>query len=211
MMDIAAFGTPFGLAFASGWNAYLPLLAFALSVRWWHLYSVSPSFTFITQTWFLAALVFLTILDFVAEKLPFIDQAWNTSQGIIRPLAGALVALSASNHALTTLSSAMLPDHSAGRETLVALSILPTTGVGPLAILLIGGVFAALSHRTKTLLRIVSMLTTVGFLNGVLSLLEDGLVVIVILLSLFAPTLMFFLLVLLVVSSTRQLLRLKNL
>ncbi len=34
-MDI---GTPLGLAFASGINAYLPLLAFATSARFLHLY-----------------------------------------------------------------------------------------------------------------------------------------------------------------------------
>src|SRR5438270_7874971 len=100
-MDIVALGTPFGLAFASGLNAYLPLLAFALSVRWLHLYTVNPHFAFITQTWFIAALVILTLLDFVADKIPLIDHAWNATQGVVRPIAGAIVALAASNHALT--------------------------------------------------------------------------------------------------------------
>src|SRR2546430_13754202 len=58
-MDIVAFGTPFGLAFASGLNAYLLMLAFALSVRWLHMYKLNPHFAFVTQTWFIAALVIL--------------------------------------------------------------------------------------------------------------------------------------------------------
>lgn len=212
-MDIFAFGTPFGLAFASGLNAYLPLLAFALSARWLHLYTVSPYFTFITNIWFIAALVILTLLDVVADKIPFIDHVWNASQGVIRPLAGAIVALAASNHALTTLPSAIGITHAAGRAALVALSILPAAGVGTLIILVIfviGGVLAALSHRTKVLARIVSTLTTAGVLNTVLSLIETGLVLIIVLLSLFASTLMFFLLILLVVFSTQQMLRLRN-
>ena len=88
-MDIVAFGTPFGLAFASGLNAYLPLLAFTLSVRWLHLYSVNPHFAFVTHTWFMAILVILTLLDFVADKIPLIDHAWNAIHGIV--LLGGLL------------------------------------------------------------------------------------------------------------------------
>ena len=61
-MDIITLGTPFGLAFASGLNAYLPLLAFALSVRWLHLYKVNPQFAFITHTWFIALVLVPRIL-----------------------------------------------------------------------------------------------------------------------------------------------------
>ncbi len=46
MMEI---GTPLGLGLASGINAYLPLLSFAVSVRWLHLYKVNPTFAFITS------------------------------------------------------------------------------------------------------------------------------------------------------------------
>ena len=81
-MDIVAFGTPFGLAFASGLNAYLPLLAFALSVRWLHLYTVNPQFAFITHTWFIVVLAILTLLDFVADKIPLIDHLWNAIHAV---------------------------------------------------------------------------------------------------------------------------------
>src|ERR1700686_464956 len=101
-MDIVDFGTPLGLAFASGLNAYMPLLAFALSVRWLHLYTVNQHFAFITQSWFIAALVILTVIDFIADKIPLIDHAWNAIHTIVRPIAGAVVAFAASNHALPT-------------------------------------------------------------------------------------------------------------
>lgn len=210
-MDIVALGTPFGLAFASGLNAYLPLLAFALSVRWLHLYTVNPHFAFITQTWFIVVLALLTLLDFVADKIPLIDHAWNASQSIIRPIAGAVVALAASNHVLTAIPGAIVPGHSASREALVALSTLSSVGIGTLIILVIGGGLAALSHSAKFTARIVSTLTTAGFLNGVLSLIEDGLVLIVILLSLFASTIMFILLIVLVVIFAQHILRTRKL
>ena len=81
---------------------------------------------------------------------------------------------------------------------MVALSAIPITGVGLLVIFIIGGLLAALSHTTKATARLVSTITTAGFLNIVLSLVEDVLVFIVILLSLFASTVMLILLALFV-------------
>src|SRR5437588_554466 len=88
-MDI---GTPLGLAFASGINAYLPLLSFAISVRFLHLYKLNPNFAFITSDWFMLALLLLTIVDFVLDKFPVIDHTWDAVHTVIRPIAGALVA-----------------------------------------------------------------------------------------------------------------------
>ena len=85
-MDIVAFGTPFGLAFASGLNAYLPLLAFAFSVRWLHLYTVNPQFAFITHTWFIVVLAILTLLDFVADKIPSSTTYGMPSMPLCAPL-----------------------------------------------------------------------------------------------------------------------------
>ena len=195
-VNIVDLGTPFGLAFASGLNAYLPMLAFALSVRWLHLYTLNPRFTFITQNWFIAALVILTLLDFVADKIPLIDHLWNVIHTVVRPIAGAVVAVVASSHALA--APTVTSSYSGSETASVALSIIPMTGVGSLAILVIGGVLATLSHMVKSSTRFVSTITTAGFLNIGLSVVEDVLVFIIILLSLFASTVMFLLLVLFV-------------
>lgn len=196
-MDIVDLGTPFGLAFASGLNAYLPLLAFALSVRWLHLYKVNPSFSFITQIWFIVALAILTILDFVADKIPLIEHVWNAIHTVVRPIAGALVAAAAGSHSLSGIHITTRSSDAASR-TVIAASIIPATGVGLLILLLIGAALAALSHTTKSTTRLVSTITTAGFLNIVLSFLENVLVFIAILLSLFLPVVMLILLVLFV-------------
>src|SRR2546427_822126 len=91
-------GTPLGLAFASGINTYLPLLSFAVSARFFHLYKINPTFAFITQDWFLSALVILTLIDFIADKIPVIDHTWDAIHTVIRPIAGALVAAASYNH-----------------------------------------------------------------------------------------------------------------
>ncbi len=209
-MDLVALGTPLGLAFASGLNAYLPLLAFALSVRWLHLYSVNPHFAFITQSWFIAALIILTLLDFVADKLPLIEHLWNAVHTVIRPIAGAIVAVVASSSVLPVTHIAAAASSSGSGAALVALSAIPVTGVGLLVILIMGGVLAALSHTSKLTARFVSTITTAGFLNIVLSLVEDVLVLIIILLSLFAAAIMFILLVLFVLVFVPRYLRLRR-
>ena len=210
-MDLVAFGTPLGLAFAAGLNAYLPLLAFALAVHWLHLYSVNPHFAFITQSWFIAALVILTLLDIAADKLPLIEHLWNAVHTIIRPIAGAIVAVVASSSVLPGMHIMAATSSSGSGAALVALSAIPVTGVGLLVILIImGGVLAALSHTSKLTARFISTITTAGFLNIVLSLVEDVLVLIVILLSLFASTIMFILLVLFVLIFVPRYLRSRN-
>jgi hypothetical protein len=208
-MDIVGLGTPFGLAFASGLNAYLPLLAFAFSVRWLHLYKVNPNFAFITSNWFIVVLVILTILDFVADKIPLIDHAWNAIHTVIRTIAGALVAAASSNslaggiHIPTTIS-----DH--GKGVYVAFGAATVTGIALLLIPLVGGGLAFLSHVTKSTTRIVSTITTAGVLNIGLSVLENVLVVIIVLLSLFASTIMFILLVLLVLLLVPRVIQARN-
>ena len=204
-MDIVAFGTPFGLAFASGLNAYLPLLAFAFSVRWLHLYTVNPQFAFITHTWFIVVLAILTLLDFVADKIPLVDHLWNAIHAVVRPIAGAAVAVAASGHALTVGRTLDVMG-----SALVAYIAFPVAAVGQLVILIIGGVLAALSHTTKSTARLVSTLTTAGFLNIALSLGEDIVVIIIVLLSLFASSVVLILLVIFVLVLVPRYMRTKS-
>ncbi len=206
-MDILNFGTPFGLAFASGLNAYLPLLAFSLAVRWLKLYTVNQRFAFVTQGWFIAVLVILTLLDFFADKIPIVDHAWNAIHTFVRPITGAFVAIVASSHAL--------PPGTVGGQAQsgiapVAFSPIPIAGAGLFIILIISAVLAILSHTTKSTTRLFSTLTTAGSFNALLSLVEDGLVVIVIVLSIFASAIMFIVLVLLVFFLVPRYLRARN-
>lgn len=213
-MDIVSFGTPFGLAFASGLNAYLPLLAYSISVRWLHLYNMNPHLAFLTQNWCIAALVILTILDFVADKIPLVDHAWDAIHTVIRPIAGALVAVAASSHYVSGLSITSINVSPLTETVFAALStvnfVIPVTGAVLLIILLIGGGLAALSHITKSTTRLVSTITTLGFLNIGLSVLEDILVVILILLSLYASAIMLILLILLVLILVPRLIRIRK-
>ncbi|MBV9230333.1 MAG: DUF4126 domain-containing protein, partial [Chloroflexi bacterium] len=188
-------GTPLGLGFASGFNAYLPLLAFAVSARWLHLYKVNPNFTFITSDWCIIALVVLTIVDFVADKIPGVDHAWDATHTIVRPIAGALVAAASSNQVTIPITTSSISDHILGTVSAVPGDI-HIAGAGLFVIALLGGILAAMSHAAKATTRLVSTFTTAGLFNIILSIGEDILVFITILLSLFVPVIMLVLIVL---------------
>jgi len=198
-------GTPLGLAFASGINAYLPLLSFAVSARFLHLAKVNPQFAFITQDWFIIALVILTLIGFVADKFPVIDHTWDAMHTVIRPVAGALVAAASYSQfrlpgikispASSQIPQAMLTSSSHMLGTIVAVAnAVPALGPGLLIILILGGLLALMSHTVKATTRLASTLTTAGLLNVGLSLAEDILVLIIVLLSLLVPLVMLILL-----------------
>src|SRR5258708_34076397 len=167
-------GTPLGLAFASGINAYLPMLSFAIAARFFHLYKVNPNFAFITSNWCIAALVLLTLLDFVADKIPVIDHIWDVIHTAIRPIAGALIA--AASYGQVTINThatnrSLLPVMQiAGTETHLLGTVL-TAGSAPLGVvglvlmLMLGGVLAATSHTAKATTRFGLTGTNACFFN----------------------------------------------
>ena len=194
---ISAIGRPFGLAFASGVNAYLPMLAFAVANRWFHLFGVNPNFAFITQNWCIAVLVALTAVDFIADKIPFVDHVWNGVHKLVRPIMGAIVA-GASFGRVPAIGTTMVGGHELGM-VVAAVSDSHAIEIGLVVVLVIGGVLAAMSHRAKTTTRWVSTFTTAGAFNMVLSVVEDVMVLIAILLALFVPLIMLIVIVVFVV------------
>lgn len=212
-MDYTLYGTTYGLALASGINAYFPLLAFAVAARWFHLYKVNPNFSFVTQTWFIALLTVLTLIDLVADKIPLIDHAWDSIHTLIRPVMGALVVAASDNQ--VHLQS-MMPLVPTIRSTLIVgtvATIRTSTNISVkfLGVILIGAILAFMVHITKATTRVASTATTAGLGNIVLSVLEDIGVLIMTLLSLLAPLIMFVLVVIFVlvfVLSLRRIMRL---
>ena len=205
-MDIAtSYGLSYGLALSSGVNAYFPLLAFAVSARWLHLYKVNPAFSFVTQTWFMALLLILALADLFADKIPVVDHLWDAIHTAIRPLAGALVAAASDNSIHIPNTTTLL-----GHQVMTMGLNLP---VSLIVVMIIGAVLALMTHTTKAATRVASTATTAGLLNIVLSFVEDIGVLITTLLALFAPVVMFVIVILFVivfVLLARTILRLFN-
>lgn len=84
-------GISYGLAWLSGFNPYAALLALAVAARVSNTFPINPDLAFLTHNGFIFLLIALVILDFFAEKIPFVDQLWNAIHTIIRPLAAMVI------------------------------------------------------------------------------------------------------------------------
>src|SRR5688500_7855997 len=136
---IGLLGTSVGLGIGAGVNAYATLLVFGLFARFNPGWFPGDSAQFFASTPVLVGLGVLYLIEFVADKVPAIDHAWDVIHTFVRPAAGAVVALSAAN--------ADLPQHYA-----VIASVL-------------AGGAALTSHLGKAGLRAASTASTGGVAN----------------------------------------------
>jgi len=80
------------LAFSSGWasgiNSYLVVLVLGIADRVGDLAQVPD----VLGRWeVLAVAAFLYAMEFIADKIPFIDSAWDATSTAIRPTVGAVI------------------------------------------------------------------------------------------------------------------------
>lgn len=150
METLSVLGTLTGLAFTSGLRLYSTVLAVGLGARFGYL-TVPPALSQLevlerTPILVLAAVCF--VLEFVADKIPWVDSIWDAVHTFIRPIGAAILAATAVGAAD------------------------PAIAVG--AALLSGGV-ALSSHSAKAGARVVANHSPEPFSNIGLSLAEDGL------------------------------------
>ncbi len=147
---------------AAGWttgiNAYLTLLLLGLAGRldW------ADTPPVLQRPWVLVVMGLLFALEFVVDKVPLLDSAWDLLHTLVRPTAGTLVGVAA-----------------AGADSDFAFS-------GPVAGLL-GGGLALAGHLTKASTRLAINTSPEPFTNVIASLAEDGLVAVIVILALWQP------------------------
>jgi hypothetical protein len=146
---IASFGRTLGFSFAAGVNLYATVAILGLAARYGWV-SLPPHFQAFNNDIVIGAAVVMYVIEFFADKIPWLDSLWDLIHTAIRPIGGALIAV-------TTLG-----DASPTTEGLVAL---------------LGGAVAASSHLTKTSTRAVANASPEPFSNWTLSLGEDLFVV----------------------------------
>lgn len=138
-----------GSAWLSGINLYATVLTLGLLQRF-HLAELPGDLAYLSHTWILCAAGALYAIEFIADKVPAVDSAWDIVHTFIRVPAGAVLAATAFAH--------FDPD------------------VRLLALLLGGGV-ALSSHGTKTATRLAANTSPEPFSNVILSLLGDAVAV----------------------------------
>ncbi len=148
-----------GFSFAAGINLYATIAILGLASRFdW--VALPPQYRIFESDIVIAAALILYAIEFVADKIPWVDSIWDALHSVIRPLGGAFIAV-------TTLGQA-----SPAMQGLAAV---------------LGGTLAAGTHFTKAGTRAVANASPEPFSNWFLSLAEDVFVVGLGLLSLTHP------------------------
>ncbi len=102
-MEVLGIFSAFGLSASAGLNAYLPLLAVALLARFTNLLKLSPPYDALTSWWAIGVLVFLSMIEFFADKFPAVNHVNDIIQTFVRPAAGAIL-FAASAQVVTDLN-----------------------------------------------------------------------------------------------------------
>lgn len=147
-----------GLSWASGFRLYGTVFIVGILARY-QLISLPDSLDVLSNPIVLGVAGFLTVIEFLADKVPYIDSAWDSIQTFIRIPAGALLAMGAINSSdpmIATLAAllggsltGMTHATKAGSRALINTSPEPvsnvTTSLGEDGLFLTGG-WLALAH-----------------------------------------------------------------
>jgi hypothetical protein len=149
MNPIETLGLVLGAGFSSGLNLYATVATLGLLQRFGVL-QLPPHLQVLSHPWVLGIALALYLVEFFADKIPYLDTIWDVAHTFIRPPAAALLAFAAAG------------------------------GVAPqwrwAAALLAGGV-ALTSHGTKASARAAVNTSPEPFSNWILSFGEDLLAV----------------------------------
>src|SRR5262245_31605874 len=80
-----------GVSFAAGLNAYATVLALGLMQRFGVVH-LPQGLEVLGSPIVIFGAAALYLVEFVADKVPFIDSMWDTVHTVIRPAAGGLLA-----------------------------------------------------------------------------------------------------------------------
>lgn len=93
------------LAWASGVRLYLVVFTLGLAARL-DYYALPEGLKVLSHTYVLAASGFLLAVEFLADKIPGLDSAWDAVHTFIRIPAGALLAAGATGDSLSAMTVA---------------------------------------------------------------------------------------------------------
>jgi hypothetical protein len=90
-MDIFNVFSAFGLSASAGLNAYIPLLVVSLLAKFTNLIHLNEPWDTLTSWWVIGVLILLSLVEFLADKIPAVNHVNDVVQTFIRPTAGAIV------------------------------------------------------------------------------------------------------------------------
>jgi len=91
---LTTLGTAAGSAWLSGINLYATVLTLGVLQRF-HLVKLPGGLDMLGEWWVIGLAVALYVIEFVADKIPAVDSAWDAIHALIRVPAGAILAATA--------------------------------------------------------------------------------------------------------------------
>ena len=149
MPILTSLGRTMGFSFAAGINLYATVAILGLASRYGWV-ALPPQYQVFDNSWIIGAALALYVIEFVADKIPWVDSVWDAVHTVIRPAGGALIAV------------ATIGEKAPATEVLIAL---------------FGGALAASTHFTKSGTRVLANASPEPLSNWFLSLAEDLFVV----------------------------------
>jgi hypothetical protein len=159
MDAVGIIGLAASISLLSGWRLYLCIFAvgLAMHVGWMPLPAQLHSLDVLANPWVIGVAGVGALAEFLADKVMWIDSAWDAIHTLVRPIGGALLALAI---------------------------VDPKDGAWQVAALLLGGGAALLTHGAKAGARAAVNVSPEPFSNIAVSSGEDvvtgGLLVLVI-------------------------------
>ena len=138
-----------GLAALAGVNLYLTVFTTGLAIHF-HWITLAPqyqSLEILGNPWIIGIAGVLYLLEFFADKIPWVDSIWDAAHTVIRPIGGALLAIQVLGH--------------------------PSPAFTVIVALLAGGT-SLIAHTAKAATRLASNTSPEPFSNIGLSLGEDA-------------------------------------
>src|ERR687898_1036979 len=160
---ISTIAIAMGASWVSGINLYASVATLGLLGRFADL-QLPGELQVLTSWWVIGIAVALYVVEFVADKVPYVDSTWDVIHTFIRVPAGAVLAASA------------FGDFDRGIQVIA---------------LLLGGGLALSSHGTKAATRAMLNTSPEPVSNVVASIVEDIIAVISVICSVFLPVLLF--------------------
>ncbi|HXT77544.1 MAG TPA: DUF4126 domain-containing protein [Candidatus Eisenbacteria bacterium] len=91
MNPVETLGLALGAGFSSGLNLYATIATLGLLERF-HIAHLPGSLQVLAHPWVIGIAVALYVLEFLADKIPYVDTAWDAVHTVIRPPAAAILA-----------------------------------------------------------------------------------------------------------------------
>ena len=149
MLEIlATLGRTMGFSFAAGINLYATVAILGIAKRFGWV-DLPEQFRVFDNDVVIGVAIVLYVIEFIADKIPWVDSVWDAVHTVIRPIGGAVIAVST------------LGDASPAVKGLVAL---------------LGGTLATGTHLTKAGTRAAANTSPEPFSNWFLSFAEDAFV-----------------------------------